>query len=902
MRKLFWVTLVLIFIVIVFAKKIVDFSADWLWFAKTGYILVLLNILKAKISLGILFSFFFFILVGLNLFLSFKFRPKTTYNFANKILDFHLPAKAESFFKKIALFGLLFLSVIVGLEAASRWELFSYFLNSSSFGTADPIFHKDIGFYVFKLPFLKYFYSWLNFVLYLSLLISAGIYFISKAIQYVFKELYFTPKAKAHLFILIALILALKGFGYYLSCYSLLFSSRGIVFGATFTDVHVQLPVYKILVLLSAVMSLLALVNIFIKNWRYLAGGILVLVLISFLGSGIYAGLIQKFVVTPNEIEKEKPYIKFNIQYTRQAYNLNKIEERDFLVREDLKASDIKENDATIKNIRLWDHRPLLKTYEQLQEIRTYYEFFDVDNDRYIIDGSYVQTMLSPRELAYSQLPSRIWINEHLTYTHGYGVCLGPVNKVTQEGLPEFFIKDIPPVSLKGIKIKRPEIYYGEVSNQYCLVNTKSMEFDYPAGEKNVYSSYAGGGGVRLNSLLKKLLFAVKFSEFKIFFSSDITSESRIMYYRRIDEMIKKVTPLVYYEKDPYMVISNDGKLYWICDGYTASSHYPYSQPAGGGIGNYVRNSVKAVVDAYNGTMAFYIADPEDPIIKAQSGIFPGVFHPLSQMPEDIREHIRYPASYFSIQADMYALYHMTDEQVYYNKEDLWKIPAKTINGDERDMEPYYSILRFPNAKKEEFILMIPFTPARKNNMIAWLAARCDNPHYGSLLVYKFPKEKLIYGPSQIEARIDQDTEISKQLTLWNQTGSSVIRGSLLVIPIKDSLIYVQPLYLAAEKGQLPELKRVIVSYKDRIAMEQTLEESLSKIFLTGQVSITPEKEVQFSAPEDKLQELITKAVNYFNNAKSALKDGRWTEFGQNLEKLEEVLNKLNKLKEEKNV
>lgn len=896
MRKLLWAAVILIFVFMVFAKQIAFFSGELLWFLETGYISAWLKIIQAKFIMALFFGFSSFILVGLNLCLALKFRPKTTYNFSNKILEFHLPTNIEGFLKRIFFWGLAAFSILIAAEALSRWELFLYFLNSSGFGLTDPLFNKDISFYVFKLPFLKYFYSWLTFVFYLSLLLCAGIYFMYKGVQYVFKELYFTPKVRAHLFVLISIILAIKAFGYYLASYGLLFSSRGIVFGATFTDVHAQLPVFKILAFLSLLLSLLALANIFIKNWRWLAGGIMALVLISFLGSGIYAGLIQKFIVMPNELEKEKPYINFNVEYTRRAFNLDKIEERDFIASDDLSVADIKNNDATIRNIRLWDYAPLLKTYGQLQEIRTYYEFVDVDNDRYTVNGSYIQTMLSPRELAYSQLPSRIWINEHLTYTHGYGACMGPVNKVTKEGLPEFFIKDIPPVFFTGIKISRPEIYYGEMPNEYCLVNTKSREFDYPAGEKNVYCSYGGKGGVKINSLFKKLLFAIKFSEFKIFFSTDTTKDSRIMYYRRVNDRIRKITPLVYYEKEPYMAISSDGRLYWLCDGFTRSSYYPYSQPHGE-AGNYIRNSVKAVVDAYSGDMSFYIADIEDPIIQAQSRIFPGLFKPLSEMPLDLRKHIRYPATYLSIQADMYAIYHMVDEQVFYNKEDLWKIPRRVIGGEEREMEPYYTILRFPNAKDEEFILMTPFTPAMKNNMIAWMAARCDEPYYGKLLVYKFPKEKLIYGPAQVEARIDQDTEISKQLTLWSQAGSTVIRGSLLVIPIEDSLIYVEPLYLAAEKAQMPELKRIIVAYKDKIAMEPTLEDSLGKIFSMDMSPAPVEtKEIKSGERKPVLQELIDKAVNYLGLARTALKEGKWSKFGESLDKLEETLNKLKEI------
>jgi len=504
-------------------------------------------------------------------------------------------------------------------------------------------------------------------------------------------------------------------------------------------------------------------------NWRFPAFAVLLFLAFLFLGRGIYPSMVQKFKVVPNEIVLEKPYIEKNIQFTRLAYRLNDIEDREFPIEESLTRQDLRRNDLTVKNIRLWNHAPLLKTYSQLQEIRTYYKFMDVDNDRYRINGEFRQVMLSPRELSYAALPSRSWINEHIIYTHGYGAVLGPVNRVSQEGLPEFFIKDIPPVSSANIKITRPEIYYGETSNEYVFVRTKRPEFDYPVGEKNVYSRYEGKGGVPL-SFLKKLIFAARFGSVTMLLSDDITAESRIMYYRKIRDRVARIVPFARLDVDPYLVISPEGRLLWFLDGYTVTDRFPYSEQTPG-LGNYIRNSLKAVVDAYDGTVQLYVSDAGDPIMQTYAKIFPGVFKKLEEMPADLQSHVRYPPGMLSIQARMYRAYHMQDAQVFYNKEDLWAIPSSHGQGGEREMEPYYTIMKLPEDKKEEFILLLPFTPSRKDNMSAWMAARCDAPNYGKVIVYLFPKQKLIYGPRQIEARIDQETEISKELSLWSQEG-----------------------------------------------------------------------------------------------------------------------------------
>jgi hypothetical protein len=576
--------------------------------------------------------------------------------------------------------------------------------------------------------------------------------------------------------------------------------------------------------------------------------------------------------------------------FTRKGYNLDLIEVRPFDVAYNLTMRDIERNTTTIKNIRLWDHQPLLKTYSQLQQIRTYYRFADVDNDRYIVDGEYIQVMLSPRELSYHDLPSKTWINERLVFTHGYGLALGPVSRISKEGLPEFFIKDIPPEATGELKVTRPEIYYGELSNDYVIVNTKTKEFSYPTTEGNDYTEHEGKAGITLGSYWKRTIFSLYFRTEKFLLSSDITPKSRVLINRNISERIKRLAPFLHFDQDPYLVVRDNGRLVWIIDAYTASDHMPYSTPIKGGI-NYIRNSVKTVVDAYDGSVEFFISDFSDPIIRVYSKIFKGVFKEIGEMPEDLKRHIRYPQNLFQIQAAMYASYHMTDPQVFYNKENLWEIPRF----GESVMEPYYTIMRLPGEKREAYILLLPYTPAKRDNLAAWLAARCDEPNYGRLVVYTFPRDRLIYGPKQIDARINQDSYISQQLTLWSQRGSQVIRGSLLVIPIERSLLYVQPLYLAAaDRAGLPELRRVIVAYENEVIMEENLEVALVRLFgakraLTREVEVGDVKRL----PGLSINELAKEALRAFENAIRQQREGNWAGYGEEIKRLEQILRKM---------
>lgn len=876
---------------VVFAvgSQTVPLYSDWLWFQEVKLSKVFLTILTTQLTLAGVFGLAFAFMLYINLYLASRL---TATDVLLEVEDrFGLPSRLviEPYFRRLLIPGVLGLGVFSAFRASAAWETYLRFVNASPFGVADPIFQEDVSFYVFQLPFYSFLYSWFITSVVLTLFLTASTYLLFRGIQVTTRGPIIARLARTHLLILGALLFLTKAWGYRLDTYRLLHEPTGVVFGAGYSDIHANLPALTFLTTLAVFVALLCLVQIFYRGWRLVLIGIGLLAVGSIVGLGLYPGFIQRFRVVPNEIVAESPYIAHNIHFTRQAYGLDRIDEREFPAEDTLTREELRRNDQTIKNIRLWDHRPLLTTYGQLQEIRTYYKFVNVDNDRYQINGEYRQVMLSAREMSYQHLPSRSWINEHLIFTHGYGVVLGPVNRVTPEGLPEFLVKDIPPVSTSPIKVTRPEIYFGEVANEYVIVKTNAQELDYPSGEKNIYSTYAGEGGVPLTSIGRKLLFATRFGTLKILLSQDLTSDSRIMYHRQISERVNKAAPFLTFDRDAYLVIGRDGRLFWIVDAYTVSNMYPYSEPIRG-LGNYIRNSVKAVVDAYNGSVSFYLADPTDPVIKAYDQAFPGLFQPLDAMPDDLKAHLRYPQGLFNIQARLFSTYHMQDPQVFYNKEDLWSIPA--------EMEPYYTIMRLPGEAKEEFILLLPFTPNKKDNMIAWLAARSDPPHYGKLTAFNFPKAKLVYGPRQINARIDQDSFISQQLSLWSQRGSTVIRGSMLAIPIERSLLYVQPLYLAAEKGSLPELKRIVVAHGNSIAMEDNLEAALARVFggsARGLVD-TGIPVAKGGAPaeiDSSLKALTARAYDHYSRAQELLRQGNFAGYGEEVKRLESALKEL---------
>ncbi|MEK7770462.1 MAG: UPF0182 family protein, partial [candidate division NC10 bacterium] len=883
-RPAVWILLALLALALV--GQAVPLYTDWLWFHEVGFPQVFTTTLAVRgwLVLGLGAAVFVFLFA--NLWVAARTAPPDVLWELEDQLGLPGRAVLEPLVRRLLVPVISVIALLSGARASGEWDTLLQYLNATPFGRTDPLFNRDIGFYVFHLPFWRLLYGWTMALCIGTLVLTAAVYVLQRSVVLTARGPRLAGGARTHLLGLGALLLVVRGVGFWLDRYDLLYSPRGFTFGASYTDVNASLPVLQVLAVLAVLCAVACAVQTRRPGWLFLIAGLVVLGVVWIGGLGVYPALLQRFRVTPNELVAEGPYIKHSIRMTRDAYGLDRVQEKDFPAEENLNAAALERNNLTIKNIRLWDHRPLLTTLGQLQEIRTYYKFLDVDNDRYLIGGEYRQVMLSPRELSYKHLPGQgqSWINEHLTYTHGYGLVVGPVNRISPEGLPEFFVKDIPPAASGFPKITRPEMYYGESGNEYVFVRTKSQELDYPSGDQNVYGQYAGRGGIVVDSLLKKLGFAARFGEIKVLLSDDLTSESRVMIYREIRARVRQAAPFLRFDRDPYLVVTEDGRLVWMIDGYTTSDRYPYAQPVRG-MGNYIRNSVKATVDAFHGTVTYYIADAEDPVIRTWAKAFPGLLKPFAQMPKDLQAHVRYPEDLFTIQAQMYATYHMEDPQVFYNKEDLWTIPRRQQDArTAAEMEPYYTVMRLPGEAREEFVLLNAFNPSRRDNMIAILVARSDAPNYGNLLVYMLPKQKLVYGPRQIDARIDQDAVISQQLSLWNQQGSRVLRGSLLAIPIDQSLIYVQPLYLAAtEQGSLPELRRVIVAYGNQIAMEPTLEQSLGRIFgarVRGDEPGPRPRETVAAGPpllDTALRAVAQRAWETWAKDQAALRRGAWS-------------------------
>jgi len=881
------------FFLLIFLPEFLSLYIDWLWFKDIGRGLIFSTQVQGQAFSALAGALGGFFITYLNIQIALR---------AMKGRAIVIPTNVQAMPQLDILRHIDWIKIIVpvlaGLFMASlfnaNWFTLLSYIHGAASGYADPIFDKDVSFYLFSLPAHQLVANAVQFTLWATLGAIALIYVVKGAI-FISRGVTAERAASAHISLLGAMVMAVMAWKSYIGMHAILYSWHGHIAGATYSDVHAVIPFMKVRILMALALAALFLANIFLRRSLLLGAGVALYVAISFFGSTVYPAILQKFVIAPNELVKETPYIKNNIAFTRKAFGLDKVKDRDISGSTALDRNDIKKNSATIKNIRLWDHRPLLDTFSQIQEIRTYYRFSSVGNDRYMINGEYRQTMLSPRELSSESIPTRNWINETLTFTHGYGLTLGQVNQVTPEGLPVLLIRDIPPVSAsEAIKVTRPEIYFGRLSSPYVIVNTKSKEFDYPSGEENVFTAYAGKTGVALDSFLKKTAFAAYFRSMKLMLSNDVTSQSKVIFHRNIIERVHKVMPFLMIDADPYMVIADDGRLFWMVDAYTVSRRFPYSQPSPKGM-NYMRNSVKITINAYDGSMAFYVADKEDPLVRTIDAIFPGTLQPLADMPADLRKHIRYPLDIFDIQTQIYSTYHMEDPQSFYNKEDQWEIPA--LGGkDKAVMESYYTIMKLPEEKKEEFILMLPFNPKQKDNLSAWMVARSDGDDYGKLVLYRFPKDRLVYGPKQIVARFNQDTEISRQISLWDQRGSQVIQGTLLVIPIENSLIYVQPLYLRAETGKIPELKRVIVAYENRIAMEETLDAALSKIF--GEVKVTDEAVAVNTvrlpvAQEDK--RLPSLAKEHFDRAIKAQREGNWALYGEEIQKLGEAIKKMQK-------
>ncbi len=906
-----WIAALTIFLLVIgpLFSSGVGLLVDWLWFGHEGFRVLYTTPLKAQVALSGYAGIGFIVIVGCNLLLARSLARRSGLHIYSQVIEFPGLERLNTLFRGAIWLGVLLIGYFVGDWATTHWMDYLLATHPVSMTQSDPLFGINLSFYLFRLPFLWFLYHFFLAVLIVCLLSAAFLYFVEGGVWVTPGGASIARYPRAHLMALGGLLFVLFAWRARLAMYDLLYSSRGLVYGAGYTDVHATLPVLRLLLVLCGMTAVGFFAGAQMGRLSPALWTIGALIGAAIVGGAVYPAIIQQYIVTPNELAKEEPYIARSIDFTRQAYALDRFEERSFPALQDLTADSIHQNQATMNNIRLWDHVPLLSTFAQLQEIRTYYDFVHISNDRYWINSDYRQVSLSARELSSSSLPDPNWVNQHLIYTHGYGLCLGPVNESTPDGLPVLFIKNIPPVSSVPLKVTRPEIYYGQLSNNYCIVKTSAREFDYPSGQHDVYTTYQGSGGITIRNVWRRLLFALRFSQMNILLSSYIQPGSRVMIYRRILDRVSRLTPFVTYDSHPYLVIAGDGSLQWMLDGYTVSSQYPYSEPTAttNGSINYIRNSVKATVNAYDGRVHFYISDPTDPLIQAYSHIFPGVFQPLSQMPLDLRAHIRYPEDFFAVQADKYAVYHMTDPRVFYSKEDLWRVSSRNAGGEVQPMAPYYTVMKLPEAgTTEEFVLMVPFTPARKNNMIAWMAARCDGTNYGKVLVFTFSKDKLVYGPQQLESRIDQNPEISQQLTLWNQGGSKVIRGTLLVVPVGNAVLYVEPLYLAAQAGgALPELKRVIVAYSDHVVMDQTFAGALDQIFgsaaesassSSGAASSTPPTVQKTSGTEvlsPRMQSLIDQANRYYQQAQQDLRQGNWSEYGQDIQKLGGVLKQL---------
>ena len=892
--------LLLGFILLSLFGQAVPLYTDWLWFQEVGFTTVFTTRLQLSGWLFIGLGAVVFVFLFINLSVAARTAPPDVLWELEDQLG--LPGRAilEPLVRRLLLPVIAVISFFAGARATGSWPTVLEYVNRTPFNQTDPLFGRDLGFYFFVLPFWRLLYAWSTALVAGTLILVAAVYVLQRSLVLTARGPRLAAGARTHLLGLAAVLLLVRAAGFWLDRFDLLYAPRGFVFGASYSDVHASLPVLQWLVVLAVLCAAACVFQMFRPGWRFLVAGLVVLVVLWVAGLGIAPALLQSYRVKPNELVYERPYIENNIRMTRQAYALDRVAEKDFAAEDNLTPAALERNNLTIKNIRLWDHRPLLTTYGKLQEIRTYYKFRDVDVGRYTLNGEYRQVTLSARELSYRDLPSRGWINEHLTYTLGYGLVVGPVNRISPEGLPEFFIKDIPPAVTGGMpKITRPEIYYGEIGNEYVLVRTRSQELDYPSGDQNVYTRYEGRGGIPINSLLRKAAFAARFGALNLLLSNDLTPESRVMIYRDIGARVQEAAPFLKFDRDPYLVIGADGRLVWMIDGYTTSDRYPYATPVRGF--NYIRNSVKATVDTFHGTVSYYIADPEDPVIRTYAKAFPGLLKPLADMPKDLQAHIRYPEDLFAVQARMYATYHMHDPQVFYNKEDLWVIPRLPQEGRDREMEPYFMIMRLPGERKEEFVLLSGFNPSGRDNMIALMVARMDPPQYGGLIAYQFPKQKLVFGPRNIQARINQDPVISQQISLWNQQGSRVITGSLLAIPIDQSLIYVQPLYLAAaEQGALPELRRVVVAYGNQIAMEPTLEAALARIF-GGHVRgdeppgrpAAERAAAPGSAPTTAITTGVQRAWEAWQRGQEALRKGDWATYGQEQKRIEEALRQL---------
>ncbi|HEX2339141.1 MAG TPA: UPF0182 family protein [Vicinamibacterales bacterium] len=917
--RLFRPTIILVGLSLVFLlPSAAAFYTDWLWFKEVGFEAVFAKRLRTSfLTAGVVFTVAFAglwtnALVALSVLTQPYVVIASTAQGQPILFNRAQVRRAATIIATVA-------ALAMALPASTRWLDLLEYRHAVPFGQVDPIFNRDVSFYVFQLPVYDFVRGIALAIVILSLVFAAGIYILAGAVGIGPRNrVDTTRRTRVHLSLLAVLLFIVMAAGAWLDTFRILVSSSGgIVHGGSYVDVHARLPFLYATTAVLGIGTILAVVHAFSRRvWPMLAAvGLYVVVTVA---GALYAAIVQRVIVAPNEQVRELPFIERNIAATRRAFALDAVEERELPGDTLLTRADVAANAETLENVRLWDHQPLLDTFGQIQEIRSYYDFVSVDNDRYVVDGKYRQIMLSGRELNSDTLQNRSWVNERLTFTHGYGLTLGPVNQVTSEGLPVLFIKDIPPLSTADFQVREPSLYFGELASNYVLVGTRTKEFHHPKGDDNVYTEYSGSGGVPLGGFWRRLLFGLRFRSTDILLTDVLTADSRVLFHRRIRDRLGEIAPFIAYDEDPYLVIA-DGRLFWICDAYTMTGLYPYSTPARPGL-NYIRNSVKVVVDAYDGTTTYYLADGQDPLVQTLARVFPTLFRPIAEMPAVLRRHVRYPEDIFAIQTAVFSTFHMTNPGVFYNKEDQWEVPAIESEGNPVLMQPYYTIMKLPGEKRAEFIQMLPFTPRRKDNLAAWMVARSDGDHYGKLLVFQFPKQKVVFGPRQIVARINQDQVISPQITLWNQQGSQVIQGTLLVIPIEQSLLYIRPLYLRASGGRIPELKRVIVAHQNQIVMEETLPAALNRIFGPGAARVERSPETLAGAVADSnvsqppaspaepgsasaaapvpaggesLDTLAGLAQEHYQRALQAQRDGNWALYGEEIKKLGDVLERM---------
>ncbi len=888
LKALFLVLLALFFLI----PQLANIWVDYLWFESLGYLSVFTTVLSTRILLFVGSLIFTMAFIWINL------------KIAGRTVDLE-ELRLKTRLKGFEVFGAL--SLLVGILAAFLCSTFYMtvlkFFNGTSFGTKEAVFGNDISFYFFDLPFWNLTVSYFLGLVFITAGIVGAFYYMTIQKKMSAEEDWndVLEGAKKHLLPITGLFFMILSMRVFLARYFILYSDIGAVFGAGFTDVNIVLPIITLASILCLFVGVLFFVNLKLGDVKYPLYALAVFVAVLVLG-GVGSVLVQSYHVEPAEFTLEEEYIERSIQHTRSAYGIDDIEEIRFEPTYDLTAEDLEEKSGTMDNIRLWDRRVLKDTYSSVQELRTYYEFEDVDVDRYHFEDGRRQVMLSVREMDVDRLPERAqtWVNRHLVYTHGTGVVMSPVRDITPGGQPNFYMKDLPTTvtgeapDMELLQLDNPSIYFGERTGNFVVVDTRQEEFDYPKDGENVYTTYDGKDGVEL-SFLDRLAFAINLGDLRLLVSNDITQDSRILIRRNIHERVRELAPFLQYDQDPYPVV-HEGGIKWIYDSYTTSDRHPYSEPYNGI--NYIRNSVKTTIDAYDGTTNFYVVE-DDPLAETYSNIFPDLFKEEDKMSENTRKHIRYPKDLFRAQAEILTTYHMTDPRVFYNREDQWEIPRESYRGRTQEMEPYYVTLELPKENETQFTLMLPFTPEDRPNMIGWLGAKSDGEGYGEKLLYRFSRDALVYGPSQIEARIDQDAEISERFTLWAQAGSEVIRGNLLVIPVKDSVLYIEPVFLEGYEEAIPELRRVIVAYNDDISMQPTLEQALVEIFGEYEgIEDVPEMPVDPDDPEvidEQLidTELLEKAREHYNKAQEYLREGNLGKYQEEVENLGEILERM---------